>query len=184
MTLLVIFLVAIIAYLLWHPGFGFRAQKPDHYAEEGPVFDLRTHLAGPLVSEGVIYGPLGRVTSRFVAEMDGTFEGGSGVLREHFRMAGKGTLEREWALTIGNDGSVRATAADIVGEARGQQAGSAMMLSYRLRLKVPRGEQVLDVTDWMYLMENGTIINRSEMRKFGLKVAELIATIRPAPANV
>ena len=41
-------------------------------------------------------------------------------------------------------------------------------------------EHALDVTDWMYLMENGTIMNRSEMRKFGIKVAELIATIRPA----
>jgi hypothetical protein len=39
---------------------------------------------------------------------------------------------------------------------------------------------VLDVTDWMYLMENGTILNRSEMRKFGIKVVELIATMRPA----
>jgi len=28
-------------------------------------------------------------------------------------------------------------------------------------------------------MENGTIMNRSEMRKFGVKVAELVATIRP-----
>ena len=43
---------------------------------------------------------------------------------------------------------------------------------------------MLDVTDWMYLMENGTIMNRSEMRKFGIKVAELIATIRPAPDAV
>jgi hypothetical protein len=40
---------------------------------------------------------------------------------------------------------------------------------------------VLDVTDWMYLMENGTIINRSQFRKWGVKVAELIATMRPAP---
>ncbi len=38
---------------------------------------------------------------------------------------------------------------------------------------------VLDVTDWMYLMENGTIMNRSQFRKFGIKVAELVATMRP-----
>jgi hypothetical protein len=31
-------------------------------------------------------------------------------------------------------------------------------------------------------MENGTIMNRSEFRKFGFKVAELVATMRPVPA--
>jgi len=30
------------------------------------------------------------------------------------------------------------------------------------------------------MLENGTIVNRSQMRKFGIKVAELVATIRPA----
>jgi hypothetical protein len=32
----------------------------------------------------------------------------------------------------------------------------------------------------MYLMPNGTIINRSQFRKFGIKVAELVATMRPS----
>jgi hypothetical protein len=32
-------------------------------------------------------------------------------------------------------------------------------------------------------MENGTIINRSQFRKFGIKVAELVATMRPAGAQ-
>ena len=31
----------------------------------------------------------------------------------------------------------------------------------------------------MYLLENGTIMNRSQFRKFGVKVAELVATMRP-----
>ncbi len=43
---------------------------------------------------------------------------------------------------------------------------------------------MLDVVDWMYVMENGTIMNRSQFRKFGIKVAELVATMRPMPAAV
>ncbi len=38
------------------------------------------------------------------------------------------------------------------------------------------------VTDWMYLADNGTIVNRSQFRKFGFKVAELVATMRPVAA--
>ena len=45
---------------------GFRAQRASDYAG-GPVqFDLRRHLNGPLDCDGVIYGPTGRVSSRFV----------------------------------------------------------------------------------------------------------------------
>jgi hypothetical protein len=45
------------------------------------------------------------------------------------------------------------------------------------------GGHALNVVDWMYLMENGVIINRSQFRKFGIKVAELVATMRPNVIN-
>jgi hypothetical protein len=57
--------------------------------------------------------------------------------------------------------------------------GSAARLTYRIRLTEEAGGHVLSVTDWLYLMDNGTLMNRSQMRKFGITVAELIATIRP-----
>jgi hypothetical protein len=41
---------------------------------------------------------------------------------------------------------------------------------------------VLDATDWMYLVDNGTIMNRSQFRKFGFTVAELVATMRKKDA--
>lgn len=180
MKLLLLLLVLLLVLAIWRPGFGFRAQAPEHYAGTAPAFDIRTHLAGPLISEGMIYGPRGRVVSRFVARMEGNWRpDGTGTLREEFRYTSGLTQSREWRLTLGEDGSFTATAADIVGTASGQQSGATARLSYRIRLPEAAGGHVLDVTDWMYLMENGTILNRSVMRKFGLPVAELIATIRP-----
>ena len=91
-----------------------------------------------------------------------------------------GTVQnRKWFLTLGNDGTFTAKADDIVGVGQGQMSGSTVRLTYSIRLTEAAGGHVLDVVDWMYLMDNGTIMNRSEMRKFGVKVAELIATIRP-----
>jgi hypothetical protein len=55
-------------------------------------------------------------------------------------------------------------------------------LNYDLRLTPEAGGHVLKVTDWMYLMENGTIMNRSQFTKFGIKVAELVATMRKKDA--
>jgi hypothetical protein len=56
------------------------------------------------------------------------------------------------------------------------------VLNYRIRLTPEAGGHVLDTVDWMYLTANGTIMNRSQFRKYGIKVAELVATMRPKQA--
>lgn len=157
---------------------GFRAQAPRDYKGKGPDFDLRHHLSGPLLCEGVIYGPTGRVTSRFVADFNARWEGNTGVMTEAFRYDSGAIQNREWRLTLGNDGKIRAEAPDVVGVGTGTAEGPAVLLEYAIRLPADAGGHVLDVTDWMYLMENGTIMNRSQFRKFGIKVAELVATMR------
>jgi hypothetical protein len=62
------------------------------------------------------------------------------------------------------------------------QKGPAVLLEYRIRLPEASGGHVLDATDWMYLVDNGTIMNRSQFRKFGITVAELVATMRKKDA--
>ena len=160
----------------------FQAQTPADYAGLGPQFDLRQHLSGPLQCEGLIYGPTGRVTTRFVADMDGKWEGNTGTLSEVFRYDSGTVQHRAWTLALGNAGTITATAADVVGLGAGRVEGPGVVLRYRIRLTPEAGGHVLDVTDWMYLMENGTIMNRSQFRKFGIKVAELVATMRRVPA--
>ncbi len=161
---------------------GFRAQSPSDYATAAPLFDLRQHLNGPILCEGVIYGPTGRVTSRFVADMEARWDGNVGVMSERFHYDTGVVQDREWTLTLGNDGSVKATAPDVVGDGQGRAEGSAVQLKYRIRLLPEAGGHVLNVTDWMYLMENGTIMNRSQFTKFGVTVAELVATMRKKDA--
>lgn len=172
----------LAAALIWarHRFAGFMAQRPEDYDAPGAeLFDLRRHLNGKILCEGVIYGPLGRVTSRFVAQMNAEWQGNNGVMTEDFTYADGSTQRREWHLSLGNDGRIRATAPDVIGEGAGQQAGPTVRLKYRIRLPEESGGHVLDTVDWMYLTPNGTIMNRSQFRKFGIKVAELVATMRP-----
>lgn len=176
-------LLCVLAALIVMPRLvGFRSQKPAQYRGSTPAFDLRQHLNGPILCEGVIYGPLGGVTSRFVAQMEGRWEGNRGVLTEHFRYDSGAEQHRAWNLQIGNDGAIRASAEDLVGAGRGEVEGSALRLAYRIRLPEQAGGHVLDVTDWLYLTPNGTIMNRSQFTKWGFKVAELVATMRRLPA--
>jgi hypothetical protein len=99
----------------------FKAQVPSDYVEGQPQFDLRRHLNGPILCEGVIYGPLGRVTSRFVGEFDAQWDGNSGVMKERFTYDNGSVQDREWHLRLGNDGSIKATAPDVVGTGTGTQ---------------------------------------------------------------
>ncbi len=179
-SLLIVLILILIVVVLIKVVIGFHTQKPSHYAGTEPAFDLRKHLSGPMKSEGMIYGPRGHVSSRFVADMKGTWDGKTGVLTEDFVYAGSGQKQaRRWSLKLGENGKFTATAPDVIGTAQGEVSGATVRLTYRIKLLEDAGGHVLDVTDWMYLMENGVIMNRSEMRKFGIKVAELIATIRP-----
>jgi Protein of unknown function (DUF3833) len=157
---------------------GFRTQKPGDFATNGPDFDMRQHLNGKILCEGVIYGPLGRVSSRFVADMLGTWDGNTGTLAEKFRYDSGVVQERCWTLRVDDAGRIRADAPDLVGTGTGTQKGPAVQMCYRIKLDASAGGHELNVIDWMYLMENGSIMNRSQFRKFGIPVAELIATMR------
>ena len=161
---------------------GFRSQRPADLATLGPHFDPRQHLNGPILCEGVIYGPTGRVSSRFVADMVGEWHGNTGTLRETFRYDSGAVQDRCWTLRLGNDGRIEATAPDVVGAGDGIAEGPAVQMRYKLKLDAAAGGHVLSVVDWMYLMENGTIMNRSQFTKFGITVAELVATMRRVPA--
>ena len=160
---------------------GFRAQRASDYAD-GPKFDIREHLNGPLICEGILYGPTGRVTSRFTARMHGEWTGDTGVLTEQFVYESGMIQNREWRLQLDQAGRITAQADDLIGDCVGQQSGNAVQLSYQIVLPADAGGHSLMVTDWMYRLECGTIMNRSQFRKFGIKVAELVATMRPDTA--
>lgn len=180
LTVVLTLLVIAALAMLRHRKASFHAQRPADYAETGPAFDLRRHMAGPIASEGVIFGPTGKVAGSFVAEMTGQWDGATGTLTEEFHYATGARQTRQWHLTLANDGTFTATAADVIGRARGVISGATVRMTYRIKLDEDAGGHVLDVTDWLYLMDNGAIMNKSEMRKFGIKVAELVATMRPA----
>mgnify|MGYP000029020600 CR=1 FL=1 len=172
--------VVVIAMLAKTYLFSFKFQSPADYAGTGPQFELTKHLSGEIVSQGLVFGPTGKMTNSFVAKMVGEWDGDTGTLSEEFTYSNGNSQSRKWFLTLGPNNTFTATADDLVGTAQGVVSGSTVKLSYDIVLPKEAGGHVLRATDWMYLTADGTIMNKSEMRKFGLKVAELIATMRPA----
>ena len=157
----------------------FYGQTPEDYEDGFPNFDLKTHLRGDMVCEGMIFGPMGRMTSTFTAEFHIAWDGDRGVMDELFHYNDGSSQKRQWIITIGQDGQFQTEAEDVPKGGKGTQAGPAVEMRYAIRMPESAGSHVLDAVDWMYLTPNGAIINRSQFRKFGFKVAELVATIRP-----
>lgn len=172
-------LAAVAVFLLRRRFAEFPGQSPDDYTDALTSFDIKTHLNGKMICEGVIYGPLGRVTSTFVAYFDITWTDDTGVMTETFHYNDGSTQDREWTIRMTREDKFRLTAPDVEGEGRGVASGMAVQMTYRIRLPQDAGGHVLDTVDWMYLAPNGSIMNRSQFRKFGFRVAELVATIRP-----
>jgi hypothetical protein len=168
--------VAVIASLA-----GCGSQALDDYAAETPRLDLREYLNGPLTASGIFFDYAGRADLRFIVDMDGSWNGNTGTLSERFRYSDGQTDERIWTIRFTDDQRFTATAHDVVGEATGGQKGNAAMMKYRLRIPRDGKEVVVSMEDWLYLQEDGTLINRAKMRKFGLSVGELVVTFRKLP---
>lgn len=167
----------------WNSFWSFSAQVPEDYRSETPVFDMRKQLGGKLIADGLVYDYRGRVSARFRAIMNGDFTDSGGTIAESFRYASGEQDQRRWSIKFDSKTEFTATAPDVIGEGKGTVSGNTVMMRYRIRLPERVGGHVLDATDWMYLLDDGTILNRSEMRKFGIKVAELFATMRRADAG-
>lgn len=158
----------------------FRAQRSADYDTSGPRPNLRDVLAGKFEAHGLIYDFTGRVKSRFIAEIDGIFDQSGGTLSEQFAYQSGVEDRRQWTIAFDDNGQgFTATAPDVIGAGQGAYVGDAIRMTYRLKLPARAGGHVLDVVDWLYVMPDGALANRSEMRKFGIKVAELIAVFRP-----
>lgn len=153
-------------------------QTLEAYAAETPALDLRTYFRGHLRAAGVFIGLSGCVERRFVIDVLGTWDGNRGTLTERFRFADGEVAERIWTLDFRDGGAFTATAPDVEGAATGRQRGNAAAMRYRLRLPRARGAVSVTMDDWLYLMDDGTLINRARMAKFGLKVGELVVSFR------
>lgn len=150
----------------------------DHYANQQPSLDLVQFFSKPVKAWGIFQKRSGEVAKRFEVDVQSHREGNNLILDERF-LYSDGTRERRvWTLTPQGDGHWRGRAGDVVGEATGQVAGNALRWRYRLSLPVDGSVYEVSMDDWMYLMDDDTLINRTSMSKFGVEVGQVTLLFR------
>jgi len=160
---------------------GCASQNLAGYASEKPVLDLAQYFNGTVDAYGIFQDRSGQIVKRFTVVMDCRWQGDEGVLDEAFTYSDGSTQRRIWRLTALPDGRFVGRADDVVGEAQGQQSGNAFRWGYTLALPVDDRVYHVDFDDWMFLMDEQVMLNRSLMSKWGFRLGEVTLSFHKRP---
>ena len=158
-------------------------KKLAQYADNKPALQLEEYFNGPIKAWGVVEDWKGNIRRRFDVDMHGSWEGDIGTLEEHFRYYDGEEQSRTWTITKRPDNSYEGAAGDIIGKAKGNIKGNTVRWAYDMNLEVGDSTYKITVDDWMYLMNDGVLINKSDLKKFGIKVGELTLFMQKQPYN-
>jgi hypothetical protein len=150
-----------------------------HYAAEKPSLELSSFFTGTIDAWGIFQKRSGEVARRFNVEIQASWVNpNEGTLDERFTYSDGEKQRRVWTLKRQPDGSWQGTADDVVGFATGRVAGNALRWTYVMRLPVDGKEYLVDFDDWMWQMDDASMMNRSTMSKFGVDLGEVTLFFR------
>jgi hypothetical protein len=152
-----------------------------YYKNVKPQLDLESFFVGTSDAWGMFQQRTGAVVKRFHVVLEGKKQGAQLILDEKFTYDDGTAQQRIWRLTKANDGRWIGRADDVKGDAIGEIAGNALKWDYTLLLPVDGKTYEMKMEDWMYLIDENTMINRARMTKFGLDVGEVTLFFRRRP---
>lgn len=157
--------------------------SPDvaQYANEKPELLLERYFNGRVDAWGMFTDRFGQVVNRFTVALECSWQGDDGVLDEQFAYADGTRQRRVWRVRKLGGGRYSGRADDVVGEAIGQARGNALRWNYTLALPVNGRVWEVQMDDWMYLMDNEVMLNKTAMSKFGIHLGEVTLTFRKRP---
>lgn len=147
-------------------------------SNQKPHLNLKKFFNGNLDGWGIVFDYRGRQVKSFHVNMKGSWQGNQGLLKEWFEFDDGVKTTRDWRINFSDEQNFTAQAGDVVGSAVGIQQGNTVNVKYIL--KIPYGKRELEVKmdDWMYLVKEGVVLNRTSMKKFGFKVGELFICMK------
>ncbi|MCK7597854.1 DUF3833 domain-containing protein [Microbulbifer sp. CAU 1566] len=154
----------------------------EDYADKSPRFVAEEFFSGPMKAYGVVKDRSGKVTRKFIAELDGSWEDGRGLLREKFEFDDGEIQYRNWQLVPASQKDISprqyvATAGDVVGNSTLSVAGNAVFMRYVLEVPYKGRTINVDVDDQMFLIAPNILLAESKLTKWGFNVGEIQLTI-------
>lgn len=147
-----------------------------NFKNNKPELVLEDYFNGKTRAWGLFHDRFGNLKRSFEVDINGVLDGNTLILDEKFTYDDGEKESRIWTIKILENNKYSGTADDVVGEAIGESSGNALHWKYKLNLKVKNSIVQVDFDDWMFLQEEGVLINRAEVKKWGLNLGVVTIT--------
>ena len=141
-----------------------------------PIFSLEDYFEGKTEAWGMFHDRFGNLKRTFKVDITGTLKSDTLTLDEKFLYDDGEQDSRVWTIKILGNNQYSGTASDVVGEAKGISEGNALNWKYKLNLKVGDSTILVDFDDWMFLQDRNILMNRAEVKKWGLNIGVVSIT--------
>ncbi|MBD1575777.1 DUF3833 domain-containing protein [Vibrio sp. S11_S32] len=169
MKLIIVFLTLLLT--------GCSPNSLEQYANTTPELKLEQFFDGKLKAYGMVLDRSGNVTRRFNVDLIGSWKGNQGELKEWFEFDDGEKSTRVWYLEKLSDNQYQGHASDVIGTATGTTRGSALYWKYDMNIESQGTTYQLTLDDWMHLIDEKRLFNKTDMTKFGFRVGSLILYI-------
>lgn len=144
------------------------------YEKNKPELDMFEYFKEPAKGWGIVQNRKGSLLRYFTVDIESELtEAGQLVLHESFVWNDGERSTRTWVLSRENKHTYSGTAGDVVGKAGGVAYGNVLNWRYVLNVKVDKTIWKIAFDDWMFQVDDGILINRARMSKFGFTVGEV-----------
>ena len=152
--------------------------KVKNFENETPRFVLEDYFDGKTKAWGMFHDRFGNLKRSFKVDITGTLDNETLTLDEKFIYNDGEKESRIWSIKILGNNKYSGTADDVIGEATGISSGNALNWKYKLNLKVKESTIAVDFDDWMFLQDDNILMNRAEVKKWGIVLGVVSITFK------
>lgn len=143
------------------------------FADADRTLRLEDYFLGETQAYGIFEDRFGKIRREFKVDITGTVEGNTLTLVEEFDYSDGVEDTRTWTIEILGGGRYRGTANDVPDMAEGRAVGNAFNWRYKVDLKVGDSTWNVGFDDWMYLLQDGVLLNRAYVTRWGIRIGEV-----------
>ena len=139
-----------------------------------PNLDPVRSFTGHVRSWGVLEDRSGQPTAAVTTDCTGVAEGADGLhMVQRLQVGTEPSVTRDWHMQRIAPGQYRATANDMVGDTIGEASGRAFHWQWTLALSPGNSLKNVTLDQWWFLQSDGSLLNRTTIRKLGYIAAEV-----------
>jgi hypothetical protein len=147
--------------------------KPKDFSSNVPVLDLVKFFSGHTHSAGVMEDRNGKPSEGILTKTTGVYTNGVLSVEQELYFGKEKKSHRSFKMSAIDPHHLESTGSDIATKASGELYGNYFTWSYRSKIADKGLIQNVNMTQYMTLMPDGTLIVRSVIRKFGIIVIQI-----------